>query len=244
VLLAALTYVSILSAATFVMLIVSGLAIAWVMRSWTPRARAAGAAAALVLFVSAMSSASAKARADTRELMAADTSAVPPAGTGGALVDIILTPDPAAPLCWTVIAIERDQEAGTFVTRRGTLSLWAAWQSPERCASHRLTGLRAARRIGDGRLVWSEEIRQPIATLRDLASRDCRVAAWLQFGRAPVLHADRIFDLRFEGPRGNFSSMTLREPASPQPAAAAATASACPAHLTSWAMPRADLWLY
>jgi inner membrane protein len=232
VLLVALTFVSVLSVWTLVAMIVSGVALAWWTRSWTSRARAAGAVAAVTLFVAAMSAASAKARADTRELMAADApaSASASAAARGGLVDIVLTPDPAAPLCWTVIAIERDRGAGTFVTRRGTLSLWPSWQSPERCASHRLTGLRATRRIGDGRLVWSEEIHQPLAAFRDLAARDCRVAAWLQFGRAPVLHTDRLFDLRFEGPRGNFSAMRLAD-------------SSCPANLTNWAMPRADLLL-
>jgi inner membrane protein len=252
VLLVALTFVSVLSVATLAAMIVSSLAVVWWTRSWTSRARAAGAVAAVVLFIGAMSAASAKARADTRELIASEALADASAGdapedvaAGGpaersadgrpgaadrrrALVDIVLTPDPAAPVCWTVIAIERDQEAGTFVTRRGTLSLRPSWQSPERCASHRLTGLRAARRVGDGRLVWSEEIHQPLAAFRDLAARDCRVAAWLQFGRAPVLHTDRLFDLRFEGPRGNFSTMKL-------------AASSCPSNLTNWAMPRADL---
>ena len=249
VLLAALTYVSVLSIATFATMIAASLAAAWWTRSWTPRARAVGAVAAVVLFVGAMSAGSAQARAETRELMAADAEAAPAAGARGALLDIILTPDPAAPLCWTVIAIERVETTGEFVTRRGTLSLRPAWQSPEACASHRLIGLRAARRIGDGRLVWSEEIHQPIAALRDLAARDCRVAAWLQFGRAPVLRPDRLLDLRFEGPR-NFSTMRLGQPAvvaasttSVSTAAAPATITPCPAHLTSWGMPRADLGL-
>jgi inner membrane protein len=245
-LLVALAFVSVISGATLAALMVSGLALGWWMRSWTPRARAATAVAAVVLFVAAMSAASATARANTRELMAADRR-----DTRGEIVDIALTPDPAMPLCWTVIAIERDREAGTVVTRRGTLSLRAAWQSPERCASHRLIGLRPTRRVGDGRLVWSEEIRQPLAALRDLAARDCWVAAWLQFGRAPMLRDDRIFDLRFEGPRGNFTTMTLRQPPVVAPSTAPsrasdrndAPASPCPANVTSWAMPRADLAL-
>jgi inner membrane protein len=256
VLLVALTFVSVISAATLAALMATGLALAWWTRSWTPGTRAAGAVAALVLFVGAMSAASAKARADTRELMAADT--LTPTRTRGEIVDIALTPDPAAPLCWTVIAIERDRASDTFVTRRGTLSLQPAWQSPERCASHRLMRLQPTRPVGDGRLVWSEEIRQPLAALRDLAARDCWVAAWLQFGRAPVLRADRIFDLRFEGPRGNFTTMTLPHPSGLAASTAAAslaeapsaatpsvapTISPCPTNLTNWAMPRADIAL-
>lgn len=230
-LLAALTFVSMISVLTFAGLFLSGVAFAWLMRSWGPRARATAGLAALLLIVVALSSFSAKARAATRELIAADARTSGVSRQSRELVDIVLTPDPAAPLCWTAITIERDDRTGTFVTRRGTLSLWPAWQSPESCASHRLTGLRASRRVGDGRLVWSEEIEQPLAELRGLAASDCRVAAWLQFGRAPVLRPDRIFDLRFESPRGNFSAMTL------SPAAA----SPCPANLTSWAKPRADL---
>jgi hypothetical protein len=66
-----------------------------------------------------------------------------------------------------------------------------------------------------------------------------------------MLRDDRIFDLRFEGPRGNFTTMTLRQPPVVAPSTAPsrasdrndAPASPCPANVTSWAMPRADLAL-
>jgi hypothetical protein len=58
------------------------------------------------------------------------------------------------------------------------------------------------------------------------------VRAWLQFGRAPVIRENRIFDLRFEtGLGGNFTAMTL----GPEPAAS------CPPYVTPWEPPRRDL---
>jgi hypothetical protein len=81
--------------------------------------------------------------------------------------------------------------------------------------------------------VWSEEVRLPIEGLRHLASRDCWVKAWLQFGRAPLVREGTILDLRFQdGRRENFTAMKL--PSEPE-------AAACPANMTHWAMPRADL---
>jgi hypothetical protein len=83
-----------------------------------------------------------------------------------------------------------------------------------------------------GVIAWTEEIHQPLAQLRDLHDRDCWVRAWLQFGRAPVIRNGRILDLRFEtGQRGNFTAMALaRDPSS-----------GCPAYVTPWALPRADV---
>ena len=94
---------------------------------------------------------------------------------------------------------------------RGTLSLLPAWQPPTDCASHRRPGLGESRWSGGNRLVWSEEVRLPVEGLRQLASRDCWVKAWLQFGRAPLVRDGMILDLRFQdGPRENFTALKLR----------------------------------
>jgi hypothetical protein len=83
-----------------------------------------------------------------------------------------------------------------------------------------------------GAIVWREEINQPLAQLRDLHNRDCRVSAWLQFGRAPVIRDGQILDLRFEtGRRGNFTAMSIADDSS----------AGCPTHVTPWELPRADL---
>jgi hypothetical protein len=64
---------------------------------------------------------------------------------------------------------------------------------------------------------------------------DCRVRAWLQFGRAPSMRDGWISDARFGGSgRGNFSAMQVADGAS---------ARECPPHLTDWDLPRADVLL-
>jgi inner membrane protein len=79
----------------------------------------------------------------------------------------------------------------------------------------------------------TETLRQSLVTLRGLDRSDCRVAAWLQFGRAPALSADAIGDYRYGGiSRENFTYMELTPPG---------TAPSCPEHLTHWGKPRADL---
>jgi hypothetical protein len=61
---------------------------------------------------------------------------------------------------------------------------------------------------------------------------DCWVRAWLQFARAPAVEGDEVADLRFgrEG-RGNFTTMRT----------AGGATRGCPAYLTAWRPPRADL---
>ena len=62
---------------------------------------------------------------------------------------------------------------------------------------------------------------------------DCWVRAWLQFGRAPLISDGSISDLRYgASPRGNFTTMILKTPFE---------AAGCPANLTTWRPPRADL---
>ena len=149
----------------------------------------------------------------------------------GTVVDTILNPNPADPLCWMAIAIEKNEAEGEYVFHRGTLSLAPRWRPATTCASHRFT-----RRSETGAAVadaWDPPLRQPLEVLRSLAARDCRVRAWMQFGRAPAVADGRIYDLRFEeGARGNFTAMTLG-PGAGRPE--------CPPYVTSWGMPRADL---
>lgn len=261
----------------------TGAAIAWGARGMARQTRAGAALLASVLFVAGMFGLSRAARAEAYTAMAPRVR--------GAIVDIVLSPNPAAPLCWAVIGVERDPRAGELALHRGTLSLLPAWQSPERCATHRLLnrpiaidraddagratsngtngggngGLDGGRdgngsegrnggdehdgrhavnrgddgRSGndvnrsDGRIAWSDEIREPLQALRDRRQRDCRVRAWLQFGRAPFIRQGALVDLRFEnGTRGNFSAMPLGP---------AGDIVSCPPYVTPWATPRADL---
>lgn len=223
----ALTPVGVISVRALAGLAAAGAAFAWTVRHASPRARSTIALGASAAFVTVMFALSGLARAATRDALAGDAS------VRGRIVDIALSPNPASPACWSVIAVEKDEPGGEFAVRRGTLSLLPAWRPPTQCASYRLVGLRASRWSGGGRVVWSDELRGPLARLRELHQQDCWVAAWLQFGRAPVFLDGSIRDLRFEnGARGNFSAMSLLT---------GAAHASCPAHVTHWAAPRADL---
>lgn len=179
-----------------------------VMAKVAPRTRSIGALVASSAFVIAMFGARHVVEQHARETVAHAPSA--------RVIDMVLSPELANPFCWNALAIVRDDGAGEFVMTRGSVPLGTV----ARCGA----GAR-------GQVVWSEPVRQTLDSVRRLVRADCRVRAWMQFGRAPVVGAGEIADMRFGGLQGgNFSAMPL-----------AAPASACPEHLTAWTMPRADL---
>ena len=148
----------------------------------------------------------------------------------GQVLDVILTPNPASPLCWAVIAIELRETSGEYLLWRGTLSLAPGWKAPTSCASHRLAGSRDARMMGNGHFALRDETHQALQRLRTLATHDCWVRAWLRFGRAPVIERGSIYDLRFAERIGqDFSRMPL------------AAREGCPPNVPEWGLPRADL---
>ena len=193
------------------------------VRSVRPRTRSVAALALTMLFMAGMSMLSRLAKSTAHASVTAGTE----------VVDVIVTPDPAMPVCWSVIVLARDPRTEELRTSRGTLSLSAAWYPPDRCASYRLTGVGTPGTQPAGeKIAWRDDFRQSLAELRDISGGDCWVRAWLQFGRAPVLRGGAIVDLRFEsGVRANFTAMPLaREPGA-----------RCPTNLPGWVMPRRDL---
>lgn len=174
----------------------------------TPHMRAAHALGAMSLFVAGMFLASRAVRREVITSMNATTSEI---------VDVILNPVSANPLCWNVLAIEKNEQAGEYLFHRGTTTL--------------ARGILACGASASKPVRWDSPERQSLAQLRTLQRGDCRVRAWMQFGRAPTLTPGAIGDARFGGAeRGNFSAMTLLPPGSP-----------CPSNLTNWTFPRADL---
>ena len=133
-----LTVAGVLPGMALAALVACGAGLAWWSRGRTPRARATVALAGSALFVAGMFGLSAMARARTRAAIGPDPR--------GAILDVVVNPNPGWPVCWAVIAIEKDTD--DLVLRRGTLSLLPAWHPPGRCPSHRLEGLRAARAAG------------------------------------------------------------------------------------------------
>jgi inner membrane protein len=192
-------------------------AVLWAMglRALRPRARVPAALAAGIAFVATSFVLAQRARVQTVALLPARER----------IVDVVRSPQPAAPLCWSVIAVTTRDDA--YVLRRGRCRSRPGLQEPARCGLHataRLPTLRA-----EGPMLWTDEIVQPRARLRALERDDCWVRAWLQFARAPVDGGGRVFDLRFETlPRDNFTALPLGR-------------AGCPANVTRWTPPRADL---
>jgi len=204
------------------LLAVAGGIFAWAASGVSPRTRAACGLAMCAVIIGGFIGASQVARR-------AAVDALHPV-LRGPVTDVILTPNPASPLCWSVIAIEVRENAAEYVLWRGTLSLAPGWIPPTSCASHRIAGTRDARILGEGRLALRDTHAQSLTRLRRLAGGDCWVRAWLRFGRAPVVEGGSIYDLRFAERIGqNFSRMEL------------ISRSGCPSNVPDWGMPRADL---
>lgn len=218
VLFIALAVAGILPVPAMIASVVIGAGLGVLARSLSAPARAAAALAASAAFVALMFGLSASARGRVQALH-------PPEGR--AIVEVIVNPSPGWPVCWDVIAIERN--ADEVFLRRGTLSLAPGRYAPGRCPVHLLE--RRGPSAAGVAMAWEEEIRQPIAGLGALAARDCWTRSWLQFGRAPFVRDGTIADLRFESrARGNFTAMAV-----------SGEDRACPEALTSWALPRADV---
>jgi inner membrane protein len=157
---------------------------------------------------------------------------------GEALADRVVTPMPVNPLCWEVILIQLGRE--DVVLRRAMLSVAPARLSAASCLSRSLdvettAPLRPVGVADDAATKWYGEIRFARARLVQLAAEDCRVAAFLQFARAPWLATAStgtvIGDLRYDRePELGFAEIDLADPEQ-----------TCPAHVPPWLPPRADL---
>jgi hypothetical protein len=211
----------VLSLVSIALLAAGGAAFAWACRRMTPARRASASLAAAAAFVALLFGLGIAARSQVRSLLAPQVR--------GQVLDVVLSPLPAEPYCWSAIVVEKDEGDGRFALHRGKLSLLPSLIAPERCALHRLWRLPSIAWPGQARLALGAPVEQSLHTWRHYA-RDCRVQAWMQFARAPFLRGEEVRDLRYEsGPRENFTAMRILD------------GGPCPAHVTSWALPRADL---
>jgi inner membrane protein len=224
-LIAALVYMGLLRPAVALAMggVVAGMAL--VMRDWPRRARAAAMLAAAAAIFIVMPVVSHAARSETRRALRAID--------GSDIVDIVSDANPGAPWCWTAMTAQIDRVTDTMVVRRATLSLLPrVWPAPS-CASARLMSATAmaGEAAASASIVWHRTWRTDVRQLRALYASDCRVRAWLQFGRLPHVANGSIADLRFEHPVGqNFTPMAV-----------AGDATGCPRYVTSWELPRRDL---
>jgi inner membrane protein len=153
----------------------------------------------------------------------------------GELVDIVSDVNPGVPWCWGVLTLQKaaDGRSHALIARRATLSLLPGVWPAASCASARLMSARwtAEDAAPSDTIVWHRRWQIDLEELRTLHAGNCRVRAWLQFGRVPYVANGTIADLRFEHPVGqNFTPMAVET-----------GDRGCPSSVTNWELPRRDV---
>jgi len=173
-------------------------------------------------------------------------SAIEAATVNSTLLDAVLTPAAANPLCVGALVIERD--GATYRVSSATVAVWPTMRSATECAGGERAleasrafrsgigeGLRASSRATTPGIAWSQSWSAPEAELVNMAASRCDVMAALEFMRVPVWERDpggaiRLSDLRYGFGGDGFADLGFD-----------ATLQACPAFVPGWTPPRADV---
>ena len=230
--LAALWYRPLVPRGHAVALLILALALWFTARKLSPAARAWLATASFVLLAALFVAGSHRAKRIVHEHAAR---AFPTAQE----LDIVVTPMPANPFCWSVLLVQVEQ--AEYVVRLGNVATWPTWLDVDSCPHDRraspsapLQALAVAER---GPLWLRSEYRIPAAELSALLSGRCEGRAFSRFTRVPYVTAANqtglrvLGDLRYDrNPGLDFSDLALpREERE------------CPRHVPSWLPPRSDL---
>jgi inner membrane protein len=204
------------------LLLVVGLVACTGLAAWRVRtARIVVALAAWAAVVLAFFAGSLGARSEARTSLAREFPTT-------RVVDIVRTPLPGNPTCWSTIAVGVD--AGRYVVRRATIAAPSILQphcpdrDPIEAAPH---GAPSAAPV------WRTLFDAPLSELRTLAETRCDVRAFLRFSRVPSWSTEgeiSVGDLRFA--RNRMSSFA---------AISGGASDACPPWVPPWTPPRADL---
>ena len=154
------------------------------------------------------------------------------------LVDRVLTPMPANPLCWEVMLVQTQDD---FVVARRTMFALAPSLIPaDGCLSRSLNipssaPLERVKVADSAELRWYGEIATGLDRLRQRVAADCEAAAAMRFIRVPWLaevgENTVLGDLRYDRERElGFAEVALRDTPGP-----------CPRLVPHWQPPRADL---
>jgi inner membrane protein len=121
------------------------------------------------------------------------------------LLDTVLTPLPANPLCWETIFI--DAEADHLVLRRAMLTIAPSIIEASTCPTRSLdrpttAELHDVNAIDSPSIRWRGEVHSDLSRLRRLNDEHCQAATFFRFARAPFMAQldDRevIGDLRYD----------------------------------------------
>lgn len=136
---------------------------------------------------------------------------------------LVATPMPSNPLCWSIIDVRTDAARTTLLVRTATVTLAPIFQPAATCASVMMgqphapmvsiTGTDPSTELLAS-LLWHAMFQAPLAELRALNQR-CDGRAFLRFARVPIwsVLADRIDigDLRYDrDPEQGFAEISLR----------------------------------
>lgn len=155
------------------------------------------------------------------------------------LVDVLLSPSPANPLCARVIVVETSATTYRLTTAWGSAApqlVRAEWCSRAAGTDSSRGALNLpmtrATRAPTAAVAWQWSWSAPRAQLATLARENCRVSAWLRFARAPfwvMAGADsvRVGDLRYDRDRVSVAAFTF-----------AVRPENCPVAVPPWVRPR------
>lgn len=144
------------------------------------------------------------------------TSSFSPNSPQHKILDLVLTPLPANPLCWSVLQLESDTANDKYYVEGKMMSAWPSLLSADKCISVRAISKRSENTLSE---------------ISSILSRDCFVDAWMRFARAPLIESNVAFDVRYAfGDGSNFSALKISE-----------SARSCPRFIPPWSKPRQDL---
>jgi inner membrane protein len=133
------------------------------------------------------------------------------------LMDAVLTPLPANPLCWEIVLVQSHQNE--LILRRAMLSVMPsiidASQCPTRGLERAITApLIAVKAESTPQIKWYGETHTDLMLLQDLYTTDCSATGFMRFARAPwssVVDGRRVLgDLRFDRePQLGFAEIEL-----------------------------------
>jgi inner membrane protein len=184
-----------------VALALSLFSLVWLLALWRATARTCwrlGGAALAVLWLVLLGTRHV-ARASVRDALAAKDPELE-------LVELVSTPAPGNPLCWSLLAVQRSPQR--YLVREVVASGWPLLSSAERCrfmndgqtAPVRAPSLEPS---ASRELVWGPEFQAPLAELASLRRDSCVARAFLRFARVPfwIRREERftlVGDMRFD----------------------------------------------
>jgi inner membrane protein len=152
------------------------------------------------------------------------------------LDDLILSPLPSNPFCWTLTTVEHTSDGTDYLSRRGIYAPFSSLVSAFQCTSLRQRG-RSTSSFSqeDASFEWANKTEMPLAQWREKVRTHCALQAFLRFSRVPYFQEtnDEIAsrDLRFD--RGRDTLFGLSTPERPAP---------CPPYVPAWTPPREALF--